>query len=158
MQKFRHWPWEDRYWQYVEKGGHWLWIGGRNKAGYGTFYRDGQKFNAHRIAWEILVGPIPDGMELDHTCKVRRCVKVVADEFGPAHLQPVTHHKNVLIGDGWAGTHARSTHCPRGHEYDLVLPPTANRPNGGRWCRRCQREASRIYHAQRVTSQKRSPR
>lgn len=43
---------------------------------------------AHRVAYELWVGPIPEGMELDHRCKVRACIN-------PAHLEPVTHAENM---------------------------------------------------------------
>lgn len=93
---------------------------------------------AHRFSYEILVGPIPEGMELDHLCKNRRCVN-------PAHLEPVTHHENLIRGNGFTGINARKTHCSRGHELsqDNIL----NRSRGGRECKTCHRvRMNASYH------------
>lgn len=68
---------------------------------------------AHRYAYESIVGPIPNGMVLDHVkqrCGNRACVN-------PAHLEPVTNRVNILRGSGITALNARKTHCPKGHEY-----------------------------------------
>ncbi len=80
---------EQRFWEKVEKTETcWLWTAGCGRDGYGYFNASGSAMvGAHRVAYQWLVGPIPDGMQLDHTCHVRRCVN-------PAHLQPVTAQKN----------------------------------------------------------------
>ncbi len=136
-QKFRGWDTERRFRAYVQVGkDHDLWIGGLSSDGYGSFYLKGKKISAHRMAWELANGPIPDGLELDHLCSVRACLRL-------SDLELVTHHENVLRGQGWAAKHARSTHCPRGHEYDMVLAPTPKRPNGGRWCSICTKDYRR---------------
>jgi len=113
----------DRFWAKVEKGtrpdGCWLWMGRLNNNGYGSI-RIMSKLVAgptlvHRFAYELLVGPIPEGVELDHLCKNRRCVN-------PAHLEPVTRSENCSRGDSglaWAAHQRRKTHCPQGHPYDL---------------------------------------
>ena len=69
----------------------WLWTAATNRAGYGLLGIPGRSTLAHRIAYEEYVGPVPDGLELDHLCRVRRCVK-------PAHLEPVTRSENVRRG------------------------------------------------------------
>lgn len=78
-------PLDDRIWKHVEKtDGCWLWTGGTTTAGYGVYsVVKGEMTTAHRIVYELLVGPIPEGMQLDHLCRVRRCVR-------PEHLEPVT--------------------------------------------------------------------
>jgi hypothetical protein len=79
----------------------------------------------------ILVGPIPDGLVIDHLCRVRHCVN-------PAHMEPVTDRENVFRG------FAAITHCPKGHEYtadNTYIPPST----GSRECRRCRAEQRRKY-------------
>lgn len=83
----------ERFWPKVERveDGCWLWTASLTGDGYGRISLGG-KFGpmglAHRVAYELLVGPIPEGLELDHLCRVRRCVN-------PEHLEPVTHAENV---------------------------------------------------------------
>jgi hypothetical protein len=80
---------ERRFWEKVEKGsGCWLWRGRLSGGGYGQFKVAGREAMAHRYAYELLVGAIPDGREIDHLCRVRACVN-------PAHLEAVTHSTNV---------------------------------------------------------------
>lgn len=73
------------------EGGCWLWTGSITRAGYGRIRgadaHDGRTVLAHRLAYELLVGPIPQGLHLDHLCRVRRCVN-------PEHLEPVTLAEN----------------------------------------------------------------
>ena len=87
---------EQRFWKYVDKTGDcWNWLGGSYGAGYGGFYIGGGRENrkrayAHRFAYEHHVGPIPEGLEIDHLCRNRRCVN-------PDHLEKaVTHQVNQL--------------------------------------------------------------
>lgn len=133
------------------------WTGYRMKNGYGTIgvsHGGGTKL-VHVVVYEALVGPVPEGLELDHVkangCTSRACVKALADEFGPAHLEPVTRHTNIIRGDGPAATRARAarrTHCRRGHPYDA--PETYS---GGRRCRRCRAAgARRRYWEKRRTA------
>lgn len=72
----------------------WLWQAGTfgTVMGYGCFYDRGRMRYAHRVAYELEVGAVPEGMELDHTCRQPLCVN-------PAHLQPVTHAENVRRGE-----------------------------------------------------------
>lgn len=93
--------------------GCWVWMGACNNIGYGNMWVRGRSAVAHRISYCHHVGPIPDGLDLDHLCRVRNCVN-------PAHLEPVTRRENILRGTGpqvaaeknWA-----KTHCTRGHPY-----------------------------------------
>ena len=108
----------------------WEWSRGRYRSGYGTvLYEDGRNGYAHRLSYEIHVGPIPDGLELDHICRNRAC-------WNPAHLEPVTHAENMRRGAAarWSPV------CPAGH------PKTdENRRKGRRNydCRVCHRERER---------------
>jgi hypothetical protein len=116
--------------------GHWLWLGPVNNNGYA---RKGKEY-VHRMMYVLHVGPIPDGLEIDHICRVRHCVN-------PAHLEAVTHRENTLRGMTVAADHARRTHCPYGHRLDegnLVLS-AANR--GQRNCLRCARDRHAIVQA-----------
>lgn len=121
--------------------GCWLWIGHISVLGYGvTWTRDSSRAtgwkrqSAHRCAYELFVGPIPEGMELDHLCRVRSCVN-------PAHLQPVTHTVNVRRGKAAevnGGRQRAKTHCAWGHEYTPENTRWASsRPH--RSCRTCER-------------------
>lgn len=122
-----------RFWSKVEKtDGCWLWTDAPNQGtGYGRLnIGQGRTRLAHRIAYELLVGPVPVGLTIDHLCRNRLCVN-------PAHLEPVTRGENVLRGVSKAGRSARPTHCPRGHAYDDAN--TYRTPVGGRQCRACKR-------------------
>lgn len=115
-------PWRE---QIRIDGECWLWTGETWK-GYGKF-GGGQ---AHRVIYQRVVGPVPDGLELDHTCRVPTCVN-------PAHLEPVTRAENMRRRS------EAQTHCKRGHEF---TPENTYRPKGGsRHCRACNREAVRRY-------------
>jgi hypothetical protein len=79
---------EQRFWTKVDKTHScWLWLGSKGTNGYGQFAKDGVMKRAHRVAWELLIGPITPGRVLDHRCHVRHCVN-------PAHLQEVTVAEN----------------------------------------------------------------
>ena len=82
-----------RFWSHVDRQPLrcWLWTASLKDNGYGQVMVDGHNRYPHRVAWELLVGPIPAGTELDHLCRVRHCVN-------PRHLQPVTHTVNVRRG------------------------------------------------------------
>lgn len=84
----------------------------------------------HRFAYELLVGPIPAGLTLDHLCRNRACVN-------PTHLEPVTCRDNLLRGESFSAMNAKVASCPQGHLYDLVN--TYYRPDRyGRQCRICR--------------------
>lgn len=94
----------------------------------------GRDMLAHRFAYELLVGPIPTGLTLDHLCRRPACVN-------PSHLEPVSLRDNILRGEGPVALGARVTHCPQGHPYDLFN--TYIDPSGTRRCRTCHREQRR---------------
>ncbi len=108
---------------------------------YGQLGVDGTKVQAHRFAYELLVGPIPDGLEIDHLCRVTACVN-------PAHLEPVTGQVNTLRGDTPAAKNAAKTHCPQGHVYSVKNTGVGN---GRRRCRTCGRERTRAARARKRT-------
>lgn len=117
--------------------GCWEWAGAVDGRGYGRIRGRGPaKMAVHRAAWELLVGPIPQGLELDHLCRILRCLN-------PAHLEPVTHLENVRRAglSGLAAEYAGRTRCPAGHGYDLFN--TYFDPAGRRHCRKCKRARDR---------------
>ena len=104
----------------------WLWQGHKTD-GYGRIGSNGKTVRTHRAAYQAWIGPIPDGLTLDHLCRNREC-------FNPVHLQPVTKKENVLRGIGVTAANARKTHCLRGHLLaGINLFQTADRR-----CARCE--------------------
>lgn len=99
--------------------------------GYAKFRVGDRHTTAHRYTYERLVGPIPDGHQIDHLCKVRNCVRI-------DHLEAVTPRENLLRSPTWGGRNAAKTQCPQGHPYDGVTA-------GRRICHPCRREATRRW-------------
>ena len=122
----------DRMWSRVRKtDACWVWLGCR-VGGYGQMgISDRKRVFVHRLAYAQLVGPIPDGMTLDHLCRNRSCVR-------PDHLEAVTQRTNVLRGVGRSAVNARKTACPRGHAY---TPENTRWSRKKRHCRECDRRA-----------------
>ena len=123
----------DRFWAKVDKSGAcWLWTAHTVGSGYGGFWDTVRNVCAHRWAYEERFGPIPDGLQIDHLCRTRICVR-------PAHLEAVTQTENILRGISFSAEKARQTHCKRGHRLagrNVRVPP--GRP-GSRACRTCAR-------------------
>ena len=109
------------------KGDCWEWTGSRDRQGYGKANAIGQTL-AHRIVYEVLAGPIPEGLTLDHLCRNRACVN-------PDHLEPVTMTVNILRGFSPQAINARKEKCPRGHPLDAAN--TYRSGKTGRACRTC---------------------
>lgn len=130
---------EERFWSKVDKDGPngcWQWMAGKNPRGYGSF-RNGRMVAAHRYAYELLVGPIPEGLHLDHLCRNTSCVN-------PAHLEPVTCAENIRRGE--TGINMRSrTHCPQGHPLVEGNLRVYAWKRGIRQCLTCARDQSREY-------------
>lgn len=117
----------------------WLWTASTNTAGYGQFWLDTRQLGAHRVAYEALVGPIPDGLQIDHLCRVKNCLN-------PAHMEPVTQRVNLLRGDTVPAANAVKAHCPQGHPYDAANTYHWRRQ---RRCRECNRHRQREYMARK---------
>lgn len=115
--------------------GCWLWTAARTHDGYGRFKIGGKTRMAHVVAYETLVGLVPDGLELDHLCRVRRCCN-------PEHLEPVTQRENLMRGQTPAARNAAKTHCPQGHSYSYSDGNLYIHPSGSRICRRCSADAT----------------
>lgn len=135
----------DRFWSKVQIGGPdecWLWKASLQSQDYGAFNLNGRSVSAHRLAYELVVGPIPDGLTIDHVkargCRHRHCVN-------PAHLEPVTQAENNRRKDEQeplTATRKRAqTHCHRGHPFDAAN--TIVRENGTRHCRACHNALQR---------------
>lgn len=135
---------DERFWAKVDlrdNNGCWLWMASGHKRGYGQFWLNGKFIGSHRYAYQSLVGPIPDGLQLDHRCRVPACVR-------PDHLEPVTGKVNTLRGDNPLAKNKRKTECVNGHEFtpeNTYLVPARN----GRHCRRCQADRSRRHEKKR---------
>ena len=124
----------ERFWSKVDRSGGpdacWPWTGATMNGGYGNFRGGyGHNVKAHRFAYELMVGPIPDGLTIDHLCRHPVCVN-------HAHLEPVTMRENILRGQSASALNAAKTHCHYGHPLsgaNLYAPR-----RGGRQCRTCR--------------------
>jgi hypothetical protein len=115
----------------VVDNGCWLWVGAIDSTGYGRFLHEGKVTLTHRLSYELLVGPIPAGLEIDHLCRVRACL-------APEHLEAVTHAENV----GRVPVELQ-THCVKGHPYEGTN--VYLRKNGTRECRACRNAFQAAY-------------
>ena len=115
----------------------WNWIASKYPNGYGQFVHglNGRfkGIGAHRYAYELLVGPIPEGLQIDHLCRNRACVN-------PSHMEAVTQRVNLLRGETIAARQARQTQCVRGHPFNEVNTYSWK---GHRKCRACGRACAR---------------
>ncbi len=121
---------ETRFWDKVNKDGPrpevgqcWEFTGATSASGYGELRVEGRAVKAHRVAYELFVEPIPDGMEIDHICRNRSCVN-------PLHLRVV---RDLGQASNTANANLAKTECPRGHAYDSY------RQSGARRCSECER-------------------
>jgi len=140
-------PWEDRFWEKVQRGaGCWEWQS-TLVCGYGVFKHrvDGEwkSVKAHRLAYELTKGSIPAGLTLDHLCRNTKCVN-------PDHLEPVTCVDNVMRGNALPAVNARKTECKRGHALSGDNVYVAK--TGYRTCKVCarQRPGKREYNRQYI--------
>ena len=127
--------------------GCWLWTGFISRFGYGSMSDDSRKTRAaHRLVYQLLVGDIPAGMQLDHLCRVRSCVN-------PRHLEPVTAKVNIRRGN--TGLHLKSrTHCPYGHPYSVLNTYWVKKSDTvsgfSRTCRECKRQRNSLRVGQKM--------
>lgn len=138
-------PAEVRFWRKVNRNGPevweghgpcWEWTASRNEWGYGQFAATfGHSGGAHIYSYQLHHGSYPAGLEIDHLCKNRACVR-------PDHLEAVTPRVNTLRSNAVSALNARKTHCPKGHPYDEENTRIGN--NGGRYCRACAYEYQRL--------------
>ncbi len=127
---------EAAFWSKVERTGDgcWIWQGALGKDGYGVLKFNGHHTGAHRAAYIMARGPIPDGMQIDHLCRNRLCVR-------PSHLEVVTCRENLMRGRTIQAANAAKTHCKQGHPFDADNTKITTR--GQRRCRTCHRIQSR---------------
>jgi hypothetical protein len=128
----------DRVFSKVDASGDcWEWTGTLDKRSrYGVIGRGGRgtgNMQAHRAVWELLAGPIPDDLQLDHLCRNRQCVN-------PDHLEPVTDEENKRRGYGISVLYAKRTTCDSGHPLDGVIHLKDGTSH--RYCKACARQRS----------------
>lgn len=133
---------EARFWSKVALGSPdecWRWLGPPSSKGYGRFYVGKTCSLAHRFAYELLVGPIPADLTIDHTCHTSElaCTGGVSCPHrlcvNPAHMEPVTRGENAKRGH-----HVREPQCRNGHDFNEAN--TYVSPKGARGCRACWRD------------------
>lgn len=132
--------------------GCWEWTGALHHGGHGEFRVGRRMVRAHRFGYETFVGPIPDGMDLDHfrlNPGPRRC-GCMSRCVNPEHVEPVTHRENILRGTAPSARNARATHCPAGHSYDETN--TYRTKEGYRRCRSCNTETARRLRSRRLAA------
>lgn len=122
-----------RFWSKVLKSSEcWIWKAATNESGYGYYYAGERMVRAHRYAYATEYGPIEPGIELDHSCRNRSCVR-------PSHLRPVTHQLNCQLGIG------SKTHCKYGHRFTSENTFKTTGPKKQRICRACSRNRAEKY-------------
>lgn len=144
--------WRDNY--EVSDSGCWIWQGRVDRDGYGA--RGGvmrQEFGtdrAHRAFYMLLVGPIPDGLVIDHLCRVPACVN-------PEHLEPVTPEENTQRGENFLAVNRRVQSCPQGHEYsgENLIIKVKRSGQKSRTCKVCRN--AQALHAWRKRTGKIAP-
>lgn len=131
----------DKFARFVARDdkGCWLWQGSMQSNGYGRLPARPRPIAAHRLAWTLFRGDIPDGLAVDHLCRNRQCAN-------PFHLRLVTPTVNALENsDSVCAINAKKTHCKRGHPFDDQN--TYWIATGGRACKTCMAANVRSYRA-----------
>lgn len=123
---------DNRFWSKVEKTNScWNWTASDRGEGYGCFGFKGKIEQSHRLSYEDSKGKIPEGLQIDHLCRNRKCVN-------PDHLEAVTHRENTLRGNNFIAQNAKKTHCIHGHPFNEEN--TIIRKNQkGRDCKQCNK-------------------
>ncbi len=117
--------------------GCWLWLGDSVKGGYGRSAVKGRKWLVHRLSYRVFIGEIPDGLTIDHKCKMTCCCN-------PQHLEAVTMRENVMRGTSISKINAEKTFCSRGHEY--TEENTYYYKDGRRECCICMDARNKEYY------------
>ena len=133
---------DDRFWSKVcilnDPHGCWVWVRGTSGHGYGSFKYQGKVYRSYQLSYMMLVGPVPLGYELHHTCNNKLCVN-------PAHLEPVRHVLHPGLGEALSSYQRNKIHCPHGHPYDSAN--TYHYLKDGKYparqCLTCQKERNR---------------
>lgn len=147
----------ERFWPKVDKAGPahptlgtpcWIWTAARKPEGYGVIgagVRGSGVLRAHRVAYELVFGPIPEGLTLDHRCVNPPCVN-------PAHMEPVTNVVNVMRGSGVGPTNAAKTECPKGHPFteENTIREHSGRHRKCRTCRNARKRAAWTHRKARA--------
>lgn len=130
----------------TESGCH-VWLGASTNGGYGHLKYENKYYLAHRVTYIHRYGAIPEGLDLDHLCRVRCCVN-------PDHLEPVSRRENLIRGNTAIARNVRRTQCPNGHPYTKEhLAPWRN----DRVCRTClnkNRRAAYVTRKQKILGRK----
>lgn len=124
--------------KFVVDDGCWVWTGAHTVQGYGTITIKKRHIMAHRFMYELLRGPIPRGLQIDHLCRTPSCVN-------PGHLEPVTSRENTRRGRAGENYSTRLA-CAHGHLFDVTNTRLRTRRSGSvtRVCRACERERRSI--------------
>ena len=131
----------DRLWNKVDATGDcWLWTASQ-RMGYGSFRYDGKLRYAHRLVYELLIGDIPNGLTVEHHCRVRTCVN-------PAHLSLMTSGDNSRNSPATSqSVNLRKTHCVKGHPYSP--DNTIRLGDASRRCKKCANEQWNRWYGRR---------
>ena len=128
-----------RFWEKVEKTPRcWFWVAGHN-GHYGHLRSrvENRDYLAHRLIYETCIGPIPEGLEIDHECRNTLCVN-------PSHLRVATRLQNMLNSSHSIATFITRNHCSAGHEY---TPGNTYMRGNTRSCRTCHARRERERRA-----------
>jgi hypothetical protein len=125
---------EESLWARIEPDGIcWRWAGATfKKGGYGQIGWKGRTRKVHQVVWELLIGPIPEGLEPDHLCRVRVCCNPDCIEW----VTPEENKRRMHAARGTQNWNGAKTHCPQNHEY---TPENTGVSRGRRYCKTCNR-------------------